>query len=144
ADAYGWSAQSLMWWRALRWPVGLVLTTFTIAVLLDHTPRRRQPSLTWLALGAAVAVLLTMGASGLLAAYVQASGSFGSVYGPLAGVMALLLWCYFSSLALFYGTALAAQLEALRAGLTDPATADPGPTGGVTETDDAPHSSRDA
>jgi YihY family inner membrane protein len=115
------------WWDVLRWPVGLALTTFTISVLLDHAPRRRQPALSWLALGASLSVLITMLASGLLAAYVHYSASFGSVYGPLAGVMALLLWCYLSAIALFAGTAVAAQLEALRAGLLTPVLEDPGP-----------------
>ncbi|MBA3265284.1 MAG: YihY/virulence factor BrkB family protein [Nocardioidaceae bacterium] len=128
AQTYGWSTSQERWWDVLRWPIGLVSTTFTVAVLLDHSPRRRQPALSWLALGAAVAVVLTMLASGLLALYVHYSGSFGSVYGPLAGVMALLLWCYLSAGALFAGTAVAAQLEALRAGLTEPVLPDPGPT----------------
>ncbi|MBA2699592.1 MAG: YihY/virulence factor BrkB family protein [Nocardioidaceae bacterium] len=128
ADTYGWSESQLLWWQVLRWPTGLTLTTFAIAVLLDHSPRRRQPGLSWLALGAGVGVLFTMLASASLAAYIHLSGSFGSVYGPLAGVMALLLWCYLSSIALFYGTALAAQLEAFRAGVAEPIEPDPGAT----------------
>lgn len=128
ADTYVWSDAQLLWWEVLRWPNGLALTTFAIAVLLNHSPRRRQPGLSWLALGAGVGVLMTMLASASLAAYVHFSGSFGSVYGPLAGVMALLLWCYLSSMALFFGTALAAQLEAVRAGLPHPIEPDPGAT----------------
>ena len=61
-----------------------------------------------------------------LALYVSLSGSFGSVYGPLAGIFALLLWALLSSIALFLGTAVCAQLEALRAGEAHPALADPG------------------
>ena len=34
-----------------RWPAGTALLVFAIAVLLDHAPRRRQPALSWLALG---------------------------------------------------------------------------------------------
>ena len=106
--------------------VGLALLVFTIAVLLDHAPRRRQPALSWLALGSGIAVVLSALATVGLAAYVSLSGSFGSVYGPLAGIFALLLWALLSSVALFYGTAVCAQLEALRAGEADPALADPG------------------
>ena len=43
-----------------------------------------------------------------------------------AGIFALLLWALLSSIALFYGTAVCAQLEALRAGDDTPALADPG------------------
>lgn len=129
-DVYGWSATVDRVWDIGRWPLGLALTTFTVAVLLDHAPRRRQPGLSWLALGAGVSVSLTMVASSLLGLYVKYSESFGGVYGPLAGIMALLLWCYLSSIALFLGTALAAQLEAMHARVTEPATEDPGPVRG--------------
>jgi YihY family inner membrane protein len=126
ARSYGWSAEVEQWWNVLRWPIGLGLLVVTIAVLLDHAPRRRQPGLSWLALGSAIAVLLSAAATVGLALYVSYSGSFGSVYGPLAGIFALLLWALLSSIALFYGTAVCAQLEALRAGDPHPAMADPG------------------
>ncbi len=126
AEDYGWGAGLVTGWNVARWPVGVALLVFTIAVVLDHAPRRRQPSLSWLALGSGVAVLLTLLATGLLAAYVHLSPSFGQVYGPLGGVFALLLWSLLSSIALFYGTAVCAQLEAVRAGDPDPAYADPG------------------
>lgn len=126
AENYGWSERSVLWWNVLRWPLGLGLLVFAIAVLLDHAPRRRQPALSWLALGSGIAVVLTGLATAGLAAYVSLSGSFGSVYGPLAGVFALLLWALLSSIAFFYGTAVCAQLEALRAGETTPALDDPG------------------
>ncbi len=54
------------------------------------------------------------------------SASFGSTYGPLAGIVALLLWSLLSAIALFYGVAVCAQLEALRAGQPTPAYDDPG------------------
>ena len=126
AENYGWSETAVDWWNGLRWPVGLALLVFAIAVLLDHAPRRRQPALSWLALGSGIAVVLSALATAGLAAYVSLSGSFGSVYGPLAGVFALLLWALLSSVAFFYGTAVCAQLEALRAGEVEPALDDPG------------------
>ena len=126
AENYGWSERSVLWWNVLRWPLGIGLLVFAIAVLLDHAPRRRQPALSWLALGSGIAVVLNAFATAGLAAYVSLSGSFGSVYGPLAGVFALLLWALLSSIAFFYGTAVCAQLEALRAGDTTPALDDPG------------------
>lgn len=124
--SYGWSDHTADIWNAARWPAGLVLLVFTVAVLLDHAPRRRQPALSWLALGAGIAVLLSMTATGLLAAYVQLSGSFSQTYGPLAGVFALLLWSLLSSIALFAGAAVCAQLEFVRAGQSDPVDDDPG------------------
>jgi uncharacterized BrkB/YihY/UPF0761 family membrane protein len=126
-DAYGWSAGTARAWNLARWPVGVVLLVLTVAVLLDHSPRRRQPALSWLALGSGISVLLTMVATGLLAAYVHLSSSFGAIYGPLGGVFALLLWSLASSVALLAGAAVCAQLEFLRAGYRRPVEDDPGP-----------------
>jgi YihY family inner membrane protein len=130
--SYGWSPSTARVWNIARWPAGLVLLVVTVAVLLDHAPRRRQPALTWLALGSAISVLLTMAATGLLAAYVHLSDAFGATYGPLGGVVALLLWSLLSSVALFAGAAVCAQLEFLRAGEREPVEEDPGgPPGAV-------------
>jgi YihY family inner membrane protein len=123
---YGWSSTTESIWSVARWPAGIALVVATIAVLLDHSPRRRQPSLSWLALGSGVAVLLSTFATAGLALYVSLSASFGQVYGPLAGVFALLLWSLLCSVALFYGAAVCAQLEACRAGEPDPVYDDPG------------------
>ena len=134
AADYGWSATTVQAWNVARWPAGITLLVVTIAALLDHAPRRHQPALSWLALGSGVAVLLTLLATAGLALYVNLSSSFGSIYGPLAGVFALLLWSLLSSIALFYGTAVCAQLESLRAGQESPVYDDPGrPHGQVVE-----------
>ena len=127
AEDYGWSEGFVDTWNLVRWPVGLALLVFTIAVVFDHVPRRRQPGLSWLALGSGVAVVLNLVVTGLLAAYVHQSGSFGQIYGPLAGVFALLLWALLSAISLFFGTALCAQLEAVRSGNPEPVLDDPGP-----------------
>jgi YihY family inner membrane protein len=123
---YGWSDGAALTWNIVRWPVGLVLLVVAIAVMLDHAPRRRQPTLSWLAMGSGIAVTITMVATGLLAAYVHLGSSFGNVYGPLSGIFALLLWSLLCSIALFYGAAVCAQLEASRAGDHNPAYDDPG------------------
>ena len=126
-EHYGWSDTTGDVWNVARWPVGVLLLVLTISVLLDHSPRRRQPALSWLALGAGVAVVLSLVASGLLAAYIHLSGSFGDVYGPIAGIFALLLWSLLSSVAFFAGASVCAQLEFLRAGDGEPVEDDPGP-----------------
>jgi YihY family inner membrane protein len=125
-EEYGWSSGADRVWDLVRWPSGLALLVFTIAVLLDHAPRRRQPALSWLALGAGVTVLMSLLATAGFAAYINLSASFDTTYGPLAGVFALLLWALLSAMALFYGVAVCAQLEALRCGEESPAYDDPG------------------
>jgi hypothetical protein len=68
------------------------LTIAAVTLLLKLSPRRRQPGYSWLRYGGVPSVLLWVAASLLLALYIEGSGSFGATYGPLAGIMALLLW----------------------------------------------------
>ena len=46
-----------------------------------------------------------------------------TTYGPLAGIVALQLWTLLSAIAIFFGAAVAAQLEAVRAGAPRPSAA---------------------
>lgn len=122
--AYHWGAMEVAAWNLLRWPVSLALTVVTVSVLFRYAPRRHQPGLSWLMIGAGLATALWWLVSLLLAAYVTASGDFGATYGPLTAVMALLLWANLTAVALFLGIAFAAQLEAERVGVAEPAMPD--------------------
>jgi YihY family inner membrane protein len=102
-------------WDVATWPVGLLLTLAGMALLFRWCPRRRQPAWSWLAFGSAIAVVLWVAVTVLLGVFFAHSASFGQTYGPLAGMVALLLWALLSSIAVFYGGAVAAQLEAVRA-----------------------------
>lgn len=119
-QVYRWGDAAEEVWDVLRWPVGLAALVVAVTALLRFAPRRRQPGLSWLAVGATVTVLAWMAGSGLLALYVAVAGTFGETYGPLTAVMALLLWANVTGVALLAGVALAAQLEAVRAGQDDP------------------------
>ncbi|MDQ1491603.1 MAG: hypothetical protein QOJ23_4117, partial [Actinomycetota bacterium] len=94
------------------WPVGLAVLGTCVALLLRWCPRRHQPAWSWLAYGSGVSLVLWSVITLGLGTFFRHSGDFGHTYGPLAGVVALLLWALLSSMALFFGAAVAAQLEA--------------------------------
>ncbi|WP_319460884.1 YihY/virulence factor BrkB family protein [Micromonospora sp. RTP1Z1] len=121
---YEWGAFANAAWHVVRWPLSLGLTVVAVAVLFRHAPRRNQPGLSWLFFGAGIATALWWLASLLLAGYVKFSGGFGQTYGALTGMMALLLWANLTGMALFGGLAFAAQLEAMRIGVAEPARPD--------------------
>ncbi len=121
---YEWGDLAMAGWDVIRWPLSLGLTVLAVAVLFRHAPRRRQPGLSWLFFGASIAIAIWWLASLLLAAYVKYSGGFGQTYGALTGMMALLLWANLTGIALFGGLAFAAQLEAMRIGVEEPAQPD--------------------
>jgi YihY family inner membrane protein len=137
---YRWGDAAETVWDILRWPVGLLLLMLAVTVLFSYSPRRRQPGLSWLSVGAAVTLLAWLAGSALLAFYVAAAGNFGDTYGPLTAVMALLLWANVTGIALLAGLALAAQLEAVRGGRPDPLLADSDDDGIPDELDEHPGS----
>ena len=119
-DSVGWGDTITDAWAVLRWPVGIAFAVGAIALLFEYAPRRRQPEATWLAFGAVIASGLWLCFMAVFALYVEATGTFGATYGPIAGTIGVLLWTFGSAVALFLGLAFAAQLEAVRAGDPDP------------------------
>ena len=103
-------------WDAARWPVAFVLLAAAVAAIFRWAPNRHQPRWSWLVFGATISVGLWIGVTALLSWFFSISTTFGETYGPLAGIVALLLWALLSSIAVLFGGAIAAQLEAFRAG----------------------------
>lgn len=121
---FGWGDLGPAAWNVARYPLGIALAIGGFALLFRVSPRRQQPHTSWLVVGSGVSVVLWLLTTGGLALYVDQSSSFGAIYGPLTGVMALLLWSLLSSISLFLGLSFAAQLEAFRAGVSEPVDED--------------------
>jgi YihY family inner membrane protein len=111
-------------WVVIRWPLGILLLAIGLAVLFRWSPHRHQPGRAWLAFGSTVAIVGWSLATLALALFFRLSSSFGDTYGPLAGIVALQIWTFLSALSIFYGAAVAAQLEAVRAGQPEGAPGD--------------------
>ena len=124
AEEFGWGSAMRISWDWVRWPVSLALIVFAVGLLFEKSPRRKQPALSWLLFGAAVSTALWWLASTGLAVYIRFSEGFGATYGPLTAIMALLIWANLTGVAFFLGLAFAAQLEAQRVGVTQPAPPD--------------------
>ncbi|HEX5018247.1 MAG TPA: YihY/virulence factor BrkB family protein [Actinomycetes bacterium] len=110
AESIESSSLSILWlWG--RWPLAVGVLVIAMTLLLKLSPNRRQPALSWLVYGAAISVTLIVAASLILAAFFWWSTTFGDTYGPLAGMIGLLLWCFAMAAAGLYGIAITAQLE---------------------------------
>ncbi|GAB2584787.1 hypothetical protein Aab01nite_53730 [Paractinoplanes abujensis] len=113
---YGWGVWTERIWTALHLPVALLLTVAAVALLFRHASRRHQPSTVWLLPGVVLATALWLGVTAALAWYVNSGLAFTQIYGPLAAVIAVLLWGNASGVALLFSFACTAQLEACRSG----------------------------
>jgi len=126
AQVYHWSSGPRLVWQIARWPFGILLALASATAIFRRAPRRRQPSLSWLAVGAGLSLALWAALTALLSWYVGGSSTLGATYGPLTAIIALMAWANLTSIALLLGLAVAAQLEACRSGSRRPATDDPG------------------
>lgn len=102
-------------WAWARWPLGATLVAASIAAMYKVGPNRDQPSLSWLIVGGITATVLWVLFSAVLALYLNMSADFGDTYGPLAGLIGLLIWAQLTGTAVLAGMAFAAQLEMERA-----------------------------
>jgi YihY family inner membrane protein len=107
-------------WNWGHWPLAVLLIACAVTSLLRWCPKRRQPAFSWLAYGSTVSVLGWVLVTLALTAFFHFSNSFGQTYGPLAGLVGLLLWSLLSASAILFGSAVAAELEAVRAGRPAP------------------------
>lgn len=107
-------------WAWARWPIGTIALILGLAGLFKKAPNRPQAGFAWLALGGSIAAVSWLVVSIGLALFLNASTTFGQTYGPLAGFIGVMIWAFLSSIAIFYGLAVAAQLEAVRVGASAP------------------------
>jgi membrane protein len=82
-----------------------------IAVLYHATPNAKQPKFRWLSLGAVIAIVVLVIASGAFALYLATFANYDKTYGSLAGVIVFLLWLWIANLALLFGAEFDAELE---------------------------------
>ena len=102
----------LLLWGVIRWVASILGLVVLFAVFYYLGPNRESPRWTWISPGGVVAAVIWVAASLGFSFYVSNFGQgYGRTYGSLAGVVLLILWLYFSALAVLVGGELNAELE---------------------------------
>lgn len=116
-EAGRWLAGWLGWpdafdtvWRLVRWPLTFALATTGIAIVFYYAPDADQDWV-WITPGSIATTLLWIAFSLAFRLYVTRVGDYAATYGALAGAAILLLWLYFSGLALLIGGELNSEIE---------------------------------
>lgn len=101
------------WWIA-QWPllVGGLLLAFSAILYIG--PNVRFSSWQFLTLGAVIAVIVWLLASGAFAFFVSRFDTYNKAWGSLSAVVIMLTWLWLSSLALLFGAELNAEAERSR------------------------------
>ena len=98
-------------WNILRWPIAFGAVLLFNALVFYLAPNMPRRSWRWLTPGSLVAAVSWLVLSGLFALYTSYSSSYSRTYGSIAGAIILLLWLYYSALAILFGAELNAQLD---------------------------------
>jgi len=98
-----------------EWTAAAAFMFIALELLYRMTMRRRSEAVSWRAstFAALVATLLWLGLSKGFSLYVS-SVIYFSVYGSLGALVVFLLWIYWSAYAVFFGGALAIEVDARR------------------------------
>jgi membrane protein len=113
ADHLGINPALAAAWPYVRWLVVVGFTALSVEVLYFIAPHVKQRFLAQVP-GAAVAVVLWLASSFGLGLYLRRFVEFTAIYGTLGAMIALMLWFYFSSLAILIGAEVNAQMQLTR------------------------------
>ncbi len=103
-----------IWWLG-QWPILVGALLLAFAAVLYLGPNVEHPRWDFLTIGALVAVVVWLAASGAFAFYVAFFGSYNKTWGSLAAVIIMLTWLWLSSLALLFAAEVDAEAERTRA-----------------------------
>lgn len=95
----------------LRWPLLAALVVLGLSTLYRHGPDRAHAKWRWVTWGSAIATALWLVASAGFALYASVAGRFDETYGPIGGVVVLMLWLHLSVLAVLLGAEINAEME---------------------------------
>jgi membrane protein len=101
------------WWVA-QWPILIGGLLIAFAGVLYLGPNVDHPRWRFLSLGAVVAAVIWLLASGAFSFYVSKFGSYNKTWGSLSAVVIMLTWLWLGGLALLFGAEVNAEAERSR------------------------------
>lgn len=102
-----------LWWVG-QWPILVLALLLAFGIVLYLGPNVEHPRWDFLSIGAVVALVVWLAASGAFAFFVAHFGSYNKAWGALAGVVIMLTWLWVSALALLFGAEVNAEAERSR------------------------------
>jgi len=111
AAHFGFSAAFKIAWKILQWPIALAFLILTFDLIYYLAPNDPRPKRRLLTLGALTAVALWLLVSFGFRLYLHFFNSYSVTYGSLGALIVLMLWFYFTGLAILIGGEVNSELE---------------------------------
>ncbi len=111
AAHFGFSAAFTIVWKLLQWPIALLFLLLTFDLIYYLAPNDRRPKRRLWTGGAITAVVLWLLVSFGFRLYLHFFNSYSVTYGSLGALIVLMLWFYFTGLAILIGGEVNSELE---------------------------------
>lgn len=111
AGAFGLGRAFELAWKILQWPIVLAFVLTAFAVIYYFAPDLKDQDWKWITPGAAVGVALWLLISFAFKLYLEFFNSYGATYGSLGAVIILMLWFYFTGIAILVGGEINSEVE---------------------------------
>jgi len=111
AGHFGFSAAFTIVWKILQWPIALFFLLLTFDLIYSFAPDVRRRKRKWWTLGSLAAVVIWLLVSFGFRVYLHYFNSYSVTYGSLGALIVLMLWFYFTGLAILIGGEINSELE---------------------------------
>ena len=103
AGHYGLSQLFTTLWQILQWPIALFFVLATFNLIYNFAPNLSSTQRRWFTPGAVVGVVLWLLISFAFRLYLHYFDSYSVTYGSLGALIVLMLWFYFTGVAILIG-----------------------------------------
>ena len=111
AGKFGLGEAFALAWKVLQWPIVLGFVLLAFALIYYFAPDSRDQDWKWITPGAIVGVALWLLVSFAFKAYLSFFNSYSATYGSLGAVIILMLWFYFTGIAILVGGEINSEIE---------------------------------
>jgi membrane protein len=120
ADQLGLGTDFSVVWTILQWPIVLLFVMVTFDLIYRFAPNLKQRKLKWWNMGTVSAVVLWLAVSFAFRLYLHFFNSYSVTYGSLGALIVLMLWFYFTGLAILIGGEINSELDERKRELSTP------------------------
>ena len=111
ASSYGLGSVFVVTWKIVQWPIVLAFMVLAFALIYYFAPDVREQSWKWLTPGSALGVAIWLLVSLAFRLYLHYFNSYSKTYGSLGAVIILMLWLYFTGVAILTGGEVNSEIE---------------------------------
>ncbi len=111
AAYFGFSGAFTIAWKLLQWPIAIFFLMLTFNLIYYFAPDGAKRKRKWWTIGTITAIALWLLVSMGFRLYLHFFNSYSVTYGSLGALIVLMLWFYFTGLAILIGGEINSELE---------------------------------